>query len=68
MSWIFSLHVFNDLRREGDGDFALLILVSTGQIASLIPFFSPLLCFKNENVKVKVKYGFVLHTGLSFAL
>jgi hypothetical protein len=41
---------------------------STGQIASLIPFFSPLLCFKNENVKVKVKYGFVLHTGLSFAL
>jgi hypothetical protein len=24
--------------------------------------------FKNENVKVKVKYGFVLHTGLSFAI
>ena len=41
---------------------------STGLIAGLIPFFSPLLCFKNENVKVKVKYGFVLHTGLSFAL
>jgi hypothetical protein len=24
--------------------------------------------FKNEKVKVKAKYGFVLHTGLSFAL
>jgi hypothetical protein len=27
-----------------------------------------LLVFKNENVKVKVEYGFVLYTGISFAL
>jgi hypothetical protein len=30
--------------------------------------FPQLICLKNENVKVKVKYGFVLYTGLSFAL
>jgi len=40
----------------------------TGQIACLITFFPRLLCFQNENVKVTVKYGFALHTGLSFAL
>jgi hypothetical protein len=27
-----------------------------------------LLVFKNENVKAKVEYGFVLYTGISFAL
>jgi hypothetical protein len=37
---------------------------STGQIASLIAFSF----FKNENVKVKVKYGFVLHTGFAGSL
>ena len=40
----------------------------TGQIARLIAFFSSYFVFKIENVKVKVKYGFVLHTGLSFAI
>jgi hypothetical protein len=29
---------------------------------------SPYFVFKNENVKVKVKYSFVLYTGLSFAM
>ena len=38
------------------------------QIARLIAFFSGYFVFKIENVKVKVKYGFVLHTGLSFAI
>ena len=32
----------------------------TGQIARLIAFFPSCFVFKNENVKVKVKYGFVL--------
>ena len=31
----------------------------------LLAFFPWLLCFKNENVKLKVRYGFVLHTGLT---
>ena len=40
----------------------------TGQIAHLIAFSPRLLCVvKNENVKVKVKYGFVLHTGLAYS-
>ena len=34
------------------------------KIARLIAFFPGQLCFKSENVKVKVKYGFLLHTGL----
>jgi hypothetical protein len=38
----------------------------TGQIAGLIAFFSGYFVFKNESVKVK--YGFDLHAGLSFAM
>ena len=38
----------------------------TGQIAGLIAFFSGYFVFKNESVKLK--YGFVLHAGLSFAM
>jgi hypothetical protein len=38
---------------------------TTGQIARLIEFFPSYLVFKKENVKVKVNYGFVLHTGFS---
>jgi hypothetical protein len=37
---------------------------STVQIGRLIEFPPCYFVFKNENVKVKVKYGFVLHTGL----
>jgi hypothetical protein len=40
----------------------------TGQIACLIAFYPDYFVFKNENVNVKVKYGFVLYTGLSFAI
>jgi hypothetical protein len=40
----------------------------TGQIVRLIAFFSGYFVFKNENVKEKVKYGFVLYTGLPFAV
>jgi hypothetical protein len=29
----------------------------------LIAFFPGYFVFKNENVKVKIKYGIVLHTG-----
>ena len=36
-----------------------------GQIARLIAFFLGYFVFKNENVKMKVKYGFVLHTGFA---
>ena len=35
----------------------------TGEIACLIAFPPSYFVFKIENVKVKVKYGFVLHTG-----
>jgi hypothetical protein len=35
------------------------------QIARLIAFSQGYFVFKNENVKVKVKYGFVLHTGFA---
>jgi len=38
---------------------------STGQISSLIAFSPGYFVFKNEKVKVKVKYGFVLYTGLT---
>jgi len=37
----------------------------TGQIGRLIEFFPGFFVFKNENVKVKVEYGFVLHTGFA---
>jgi hypothetical protein len=37
----------------------------TAQIAHLIAFPPRYFVVKNENVKVKVKYGFVLHTGLA---
>jgi len=37
----------------------------TGLIARLIAFPPGYFVVKNENVKVKVKYGFVLHTGLA---
>jgi hypothetical protein len=40
----------------------------TGQIARLIAFSRGYFVFKNENVKVKVKYGFVLHTGFAGSL
>jgi hypothetical protein len=36
-------------------------------MANLIAFFPCYFVFKNENDKVKVKYGFVLYTSLSFA-
>ena len=35
------------------------------QIACLILFSYGYFAFKKENVKVKVKYGFVLHTGFA---
>ena len=35
---------------------------STGQIVRLITIFACYFVFKNENVKVKVKYSFVLHS------
>jgi hypothetical protein len=37
-------------------------------IARLIAFSPGYFVFKNENVKVKVKYDFVLYTDLSFAI
>jgi len=37
--------------------------LGTKQIAGLIAFSPGHFVFKNKNVKVKVKYGFVLHTG-----
>jgi len=37
----------------------------TRHIAHLIAIFPGYFVFKNENVKVKVKYGFVLHTGFA---
>jgi hypothetical protein len=37
----------------------------TSQISRLIAFFPSYFAFKNENVKVKVKYGFVFHTGFA---
>jgi hypothetical protein len=37
----------------------------TGQIVRLIAFPTGYFVFKNENVKVKVKYSFVLRTGLA---
>ena len=37
-----------------------LVYQGTRQIAHLIAFFPGYFVFKNENVKVKVKYGFVL--------
>jgi hypothetical protein len=40
----------------------------TGQIVRLIAFSRGYFVFKNENVKVKVKYGFVLHTGFTGSL
>jgi len=36
-----------------------------GQIARLAAFFPGYFVLKIENVKVKVKYSFVLHTGLA---
>lgn len=33
-----------------------------------ITFFSGYFVFKNEGVKVRVRYGFVLYTGLPFAV
>jgi hypothetical protein len=36
----------------------------TGKIARLIAVFPSYFVFKNENVKVKVKYGFVLYLGI----
>ena len=39
--------------------------LGTGKIARLIAVFPSYFVFKNENVKVKVKYGFVLYLGLS---
>jgi hypothetical protein len=39
--------------------------LGTRQIARLIAFSQGYFVFKNENVKVKVKYGFVLHTGFA---
>jgi hypothetical protein len=35
----------------------------TRQIAYLMAFYHGYFVFRNENVKVKVKYGFVLHTS-----
>ena len=35
------------------------------QIVHLNAFFPGYFVFKNENVKVKVNYGFVLHTGFA---
>jgi hypothetical protein len=40
----------------------------TGKIARLIAVFPSYFVFKNENVKVKVKYGFVLYLGLPFVV
>jgi hypothetical protein len=37
----------------------------TRQIACLIALTPGYFVFKNENVKVKVKYSFVLHTGFA---
>jgi hypothetical protein len=37
----------------------------TRQIARLIAFFPSYFVFKNENVKMKIKEGFVLHTGFA---
>ena len=39
--------------------------LGTGQISPLITFPTGYFVFKNENVKVKVKYSFVLRTGLA---
>ena len=36
---------------------------ATGQIACLIAVPPSYFVLQNENVKVKVKYGFVFHTG-----
>jgi hypothetical protein len=41
---------------------------ATGKIVCLIAFSPVTLFSKIENIKVKVKYGFVLHTGLSFEI
>jgi len=38
--------------------------MNTRQIAGLIAFSPSYFVLKNENVKVKVKYSFVLDTGL----
>jgi hypothetical protein len=39
-----------------------------GKLPVQLLFIPCYFVFKNKNVKVKVKYGFALHTGLSFAL
>jgi len=38
---------------------------ASGKLSRLIAFSPGYFVFKNENVKVKVKYGFVLHTGFA---
>ena len=40
----------------------------TGKIARLIAVFPSYFVFKNENVKVKVQYGFVLYLDLPFVV
>jgi hypothetical protein len=37
----------------------------TRQIAYLMAFYHGYFVFRNKNVKVKVKYGFVLHTDFA---
>jgi hypothetical protein len=41
---------------------------ASGKLSRLIAFSPGYFVFKNENVKVKVKYGFVLHAGFPLLL